>query len=118
MSTAGYIIVQVIIALLVMPKLYNLYSVLNQTPPVDLPYIVIASIIIGLAFIVFLATSEPLNKIEVEKLKQDKEELITINSSLVNKKFMLLFWVYAGLSSVALAAAIILPISGLASSVQ
>lgn len=85
---AGFIVLQIIMTLLIMPKVLSLYTTLNQTPQTYLPYIIIASILAGLALIAIIVSSNPLDTMAVEKLRQDKEDLITINSSFANKTFL------------------------------
>lgn len=116
-AISGLLLLQVIVGLLVMPKMYGLYTTLNKVPPDYLPFVVITSVIVGLTLILISAMSNFLDSSKVEKIKQDKEDLITINSSLVNKKLLFFFWGYAIIFLLTMALAIILPITGLTSSV-
>ena len=104
----------------VVPGMYALYKTSNQTPSVVLsylPFIVVVYVIIGLIFMVFVATSQPLNELEVQKLKQDKEEMVKISNSLVNNRLRISFVIYTGLFAV-LIGGLLLSIYNLASSIH
>lgn len=112
------IVLQAVMGFLVMPRMLGLYKTMNQTSPAHTQPLLLGSVILGLILLVVAAVSNPLDEGKVQKIKQSNEDLITINSHLMNSKLLWLFGGYALISVLALIVAIILPIYALTSSLE
>lgn len=113
---AMVIFVQVIMAFFVLPKLGDVYASANRTAPSYSLYIVIVSIAIGLALIIYNFQANPLDEGAVEKLRQDKSDMISVKGPVIDRKLQLITVAYLIIGALALVASIILPIYNLTSS--
>ncbi len=110
------IVVQAIMVVFVLPKLNDVYATANKVVPNYPLYVVITSVIVGLVLIAYNSQSNPLDENKVEKLKQDKSDLISLKEPLINKKLQMINLAYMLVAVLALVASIVLPIYDLTSS--
>lgn len=122
-ARVGFIVVivaglffQAVMGFLIMPKMLGLYSTINQPPPSYAVPLLLISVALGLVFLTVAVMSNPLDTGKVEKVRQDKEEMVTINGSLVSTKLAFLFWGYIAVFVLVIILTMILPIAALTSS--
>lgn len=114
----GGLFVEALIGFLVMPKLFGLYTTVNQTAPAYSVPLMFVSAGLGLVLLTVAAMSNPLDMNKVEQAKQDKNEMVTIKNPLMNSKLAWLFYGYIVIAVLTVIVTTILPIYGLTSSLQ
>ena len=110
-------LLQLFLAFLILPKLSNVYSEVGINQPNYLSPLVFLSIVVGVALLAIGAILPALDSEKIKELEQQKDEMITISSSLINNKIQIIYIAYLVLASITILVSIVFPIQKLISSV-
>ena len=113
----GVMLVQIIMAAVVLSKLNLVYKDVGLQSPVYSVPLILVSLLLGIICLAISLNIPSLNEDKVKKLREDTDEMVTINSKLVNPKIDILGLIYLLFSVAVLVVSIILPIFILTSSV-
>ncbi|MDP3918087.1 MAG: hypothetical protein Q8Q30_02865 [Candidatus Woesebacteria bacterium] len=114
----GMIIAQLIISFFVLPKLMSLSNEIGIQSTSYSPPILFASIVIGIILLVALLSVDSLDGEKIKKLKQQEDEMVTIDSKLTKNITDIAYGSYFLISFLAILFSVILPVSALTSGIK